>query len=568
MNKLRCLCAVGAAALGAIGLATGVRAQEAGDGDRGTPFLEQLAINIDFEIKGGPGQGIPAATFGGAANQPGVWNRIFDFQNPASLNDIQGNLSPVVLTRFNMPASHGGIDDTNTTGDHEALLDDFWAIDQDGEMVFENLPSGFYEVFTYGIFPANPILTSLITIDGADPIPSQQAGGPMPPNNFRLGNTHTKHRVRVGEDGLLNIKLRALVDGAAIGGLQIRPAEPCPVVEITSPGNFACICESEQIEGNVTIDAPGSVAFWYLESREIGAPGAWDLINFGFNSGLALNLGLFDTTFLSGGYYFLRLTAWSADGCIETDEIIVYVDKFYEVQTITTPVAGNVYGGSVCIGGIINDNCFQYSTFQWAPLPAGTPFTDVDGSQAFYFGQSINPVVFATWDTVGQMIPDGEYRIRSYSQDTCGFFAEDERDIIVDNTPPTVEITSPENCSSVSCTAVEIRGTVMDPNLQGWTLSVLGGPFNTWTVIASGNTNVGPDGVLTVWDTDGLPLCCYTLRLRATDTALINCNGAIAQASQDFVSVEIGLPGDGNGDGELNFADITYILNNWLQSCF
>jgi len=560
LSKLQ---AVGVSALMTLGpAAAGVFAQA----DRGAPE-ENFGINVDFEIEGGPGQGVPASTFGAAANQPGAWNRIFDFQNPVFLNDLQGNLTSVEMTRFNMPTFHGGIDDGNTSGDHELLLDDYWAIDQDGEIVFEGLPPGFYEVFTYGIFPGNPVLTSLITIDGASPIPSQQAGGPMPFNAFNLGNTHTQHRVRVGEDGVLSIKLRALVDGAAIGGLQIKQTDPCPVVDILDPANFACVCESTEIIGDVTIDAPGSIAFWYTEYRSLSSL-SWDLISFGFNSGLGINLGTFSTGGLSQGYYFIRLTAWGADGCIETDEHIVFVDKSYETLNITTPATGGVYGGTVCIGGIINDTCFRRSSFQWAPLPTGSPFTDVDPGQPFYFTESINPIVHATWDTVGQSIPDGSYRIRAFAEDICGFSKTETRDIVVDNTPPTVEITSPENCSQVSCSSVEIRGTVQDANLAGWTLYVIGGPYANWTVIASGNTNIGPDGLLAVWDTQGLPLCCYTLRLRAVDSALVDCNGAIAQASEDFVSVEIGLAADTNGDGVVNFSDITKVLNDWLMTCF
>jgi len=527
-------------------------------------------INIDFEGTAGvglPGTGVPANTFGGAANQPGAWNRVFA-ATPVPLNDLTGAASGVTISRLGGGIAHTGFANPNTAGEFELLFDDYWATNAVAFTVrFTGLNPGWYEVYTYAINPA-PLFpaTSLVTVAGAAPIPTQQSGGAMPLNSFDLGVTHTLHRVLVPAAGILDLTLVAPFGSGGVGGMQLKPVDPCPEVDITSPANFACICDSATVIGDVTAQPPGAVAFWFLQYRELNALN-WTLINFGFNSGLGLNLGNFNTAGLSHGYHFLKLTAYGLDGCIDEDTHIVFVDKMFENLALTSPITGEVYGGTVCIAGIVNDQCLDAYTVQWAPLPAGMPLMDVDPGMPFYTTQIYNAVTFATWDTTGLAIPDGDYQIVVTAKDICGYDAVETRDITVDNTPPTAEITSPGECEYVDCDSVDIFGTVQDPNLSGWILQVIGGPYINWTTIASGNTNIGPNGLLGTWNTTGLPFCAYTLRLIATDSALIDCNGAIAQQTIDHVGVIVGLEGDTNGDGVLDFDDIVFILANWLQSC-
>lgn len=530
-------------------------------------------INIDFEwplgSTSGPGAGVPANTFGGAANQPGAWNRIFQTPNPVNLNGLDAAFSGVTMTRSPAQISHSGSDSANTTGEHNFLFDDFWNIDNGPATAeFFGLNAGWYEVYTYAITPNGSICRTRVEIPGAETPSEQVSGGVMPVNNFAQGITHTKHRIFIpNENTSLKINISNFANSCiAVGGIQIKPVAPCPDVNIDSPDNFACICDTEIVRGDVTIAPPGNVAFWYTQYRALSAMN-WTLIDVGFNTGNNINLGTFDATALTQGYYFIKTTAISGDGCFDEDTHIVWVDKVYDALDMTYPVTGGVYGGIVCAGGIVDDVCPRYYTIQWAPLPAGAPFSDIDPGTPFYFAEFPIVGTWAGWDTIAAGVPDGEYVFRVDATDNCGHTASDDVRFIVDNTPPVADIISPENCSFVRCNSlVSIKGTACDTNLAGWTVQVTGGPYNSWVTIASGNTCVQED-LLAVWDTTGLPNCAYSIRVLVTDSSILNCNGAISHLSEDVVSINIGLQGDVNGDGEINFADVTAVLNSWGATC-
>ena len=91
-----------------------------------------------------------------------------------------------------------------------------------------------------------------------------------------------------------------------------------------------------------------------------------------------------------------------------------------------------------------------------------------------------------------------------------------------------------------------------------------GGNANNWVTIASGNTPVVND-VLGVWDTNGLRACCYTIRIVASDTAVLDCNGAIHHRSEYTVSVDLSnsCPSDLDGDGLTGINDFLKLLANW-----
>ncbi len=533
------------------------------------PHALAQGINLDFEGSptGGPGVGIPANTFGAAANQPGQWNRVFTSPNPIPLNGLDGNASGVSMNRSGQLV-HAQFDNANTSGEFQFLFDDFWDLAGLHTISFTGLDPGWYEVYTYAIDPSQSFDDVRVTVNGAMPLAQQHGGGAMPVNSFSLNTTHTIHRVLVPAAGILTMTVGPFggADDGGVGGMQLKPVDPCPLVDIANPDNFECICETEIVRGDVTIAAPGVIAFWYLEYRAL-ADFNWTLIDFGFNSGVNLNLGTFNTAGLAQGYYFIRLTGVGGDGCDHEDTHIVWVDKQFDALDMTYPTAGQAYGGTVCVGGIVDDYCLRYYNIRWAPLPAGAPFTDINPGTPDYFAKFPIVGTWAGWDTVGQLIPDGDYRIRVDALDNCGHEAFEEVDIIVDNTPPTADITNPENCEFIQCgSIVSVKGTACDANLASWVLQVTGGPYIGWVTIASGNTCV-IDGLLGVWDTTGLPNCGYTLRLLVNDSSILNCNGAIVHQSEDVVTVNIGLKGDVNGDGAVNFADITEVLTFWGFTC-
>ena len=70
-----------------------------------------------------------------------------------------------------------------------------------------------------------------------------------------------------------------------------------------------------------------------------------------------------------------------------------------------------------------------------------------------------------------------------------------------------------------------------------------------------------------VWDTTALPDCCHTLRLVVTDSAIVDCNGAINNQSETLVSVDVGCEGgctgDVNADGQVDINDLLLMFANW-----
>jgi hypothetical protein len=518
-------------------------------------------INLSFEAD--QSAGIPANTFAGAANQAGVWNRVFA-SSPIPLNDITGAASGVILTRPG-PLFHNAFNSPSTSGDYQSLLDDYWALNMGAKMIFDNVDPGWYDVVVYAINPSNFASRTQTTIAGGWPLPIQEAGGVMPFNNFFQGITHTKHRLEVSASGQLVVDVNPNALGGAINGVQIKPAQPCPEVKIVAPDNFACICDEVDVKGDVTIDPPGNVAFWFLQYREINDSN-WSFINFGFNTGASLPLGTFNASSLTQGYYFLKLTAFSGDGCFDEDTQIVFVDKQFDNLQVTSPAPGSVVGGTACIGGTINDQCLDRYTVRYAPLPAGAPYTDVNALMPSYFANIYNAVTFATWNTQSPAVADGPYRIEVAARDVCGHTAVQTIDVIVDNTAPDGKISSPENCSYVDCDLVEVIGTACDANLQSWILDYTGGGQNGWVTIATGNSCVEGD-LLAIWDTSGLQSCAYTLRLRVYDQAIVNCTSAFSNSAEFQVSVNVGLAADANGDNVVNFDDLTAVLANFGTTC-
>ena len=334
-----------------------------------------------------------------------------------------------------------------------------------------------------------------------------------------------------------------------------------PIAEIQTRTPLGCVCNPVRITG-IADDPDGTYESDRAEYRPV-AGGPWTLIG---QSNVPVpapggNLYLWDVTALAQGFYFIRLTVENTAGLSTTVVTIVWVDKQFDVLNFTGPADGTVVGGDVCPGGTLDDHCPEEFMIEYMPAGGG-PFLPIDPGTPVYFGARINQT-FAVWDTIGNAIADGDYTLRVTAFDDCGHTAVASHDITVDNTPPTVQIVDPVNCDPVSG-LVEITGTVDDANLANWSLQYTGGPVNNWVTIASGSEPV-IGGLLGTWDTVGLPSCCYTIRLVASDEAIIDCNGAIHHISEYFVSVDLDgtCPWDFNGDGMVATADLLKLLANW-----
>jgi len=333
-----------------------------------------------------------------------------------------------------------------------------------------------------------------------------------------------------------------------------------PEVAITSPAPMDCVCNPTTITG--TVDDPEGLDSWAVEYAPAGG-GAWVTINTGTDPVIDDTLAVWDTTALSQGYYLLRLSAENLVGLTSSTTIVVWVTHQFDNVTVRFPGDDEVIGDNTCVDGTVWDNhCFDSYTVEYAPPPY-IVFNPVDPGQPVYYSSVINDP-FAHWDTT--TVADGPYRIRVEALDTCGTSETVAVDVIVDNTPPTAEITDPSNCENVDG-VVQIRGTANDANLDYWVLQYTGGDAHGWVTIATGNAPV-IDDVLADWDTTRLRACAYTLRLVVYDRAILRCNSAIRQWTDYLVSVNVGeCVGDLDGDGDIDLTDLAMLLAVYGTTC-
>jgi ligand-binding sensor domain-containing protein len=209
------------------------------------------------------------------------------------------------------------------------------------------------------------------------------------------------------------------------------------------------------------------------------------------------------------GLYSLRITA--------SDKAIPVPNQTTLVRTITldntvaeamiiSPQEDQVIKDTIEIIGIANDDNFSDYQIFWGA--EDDPVTDMITTPV------INGIL-ASWDTAGL---DGIYAIRLVAHDKSQHEAIHSVSVVVDNTDPTAEITSPQNYDQVGG-VVELRGTATDDNFGEYTVEYGEGPSpQAWTLaseVARYTTSV-TKGKLFDWFT-GDKVEIFTLRVTVKD---------------------------------------------------
>ncbi|MGP1345424.1 MAG: hypothetical protein ACTS3F_01980 [Phycisphaerales bacterium] len=515
----------------------------------------------------------PNAAYGAASGQSGFWNIISNVQGiPIGLNDLDGVASGITAT-ITSPNNNGNdcVGGFVTLNWSSLMCDYVWDVAGVVNPVVievDNLPPGAYTVFVYGCFPGQTFSPGrVISVQsGNGPFVNKFISGAVLSEQFNEGITHTTHSITVDTGDTVVIQSYdtsgEFGDPVVINGFQIIPV-PDPIAEITAPDNLTCGCDPTAISGIASANG-GIFDRWTLEWSSTGAD-LWQTIATSTTpvespGGFLAN---WNTAGLTEGFYFLRLTVEAVGKAPQTAVSVVYLDKNFGGLT-ETGLAGNpVVGGLVCIGGTVQEQCFDSYTVEYRELPAGS-FQPVDPSQPIYFIPAVNQT-YATWDTIALGIPDGEYEILITAQTVCGNTATITRTITVDNTPPLVEIESPAPCAPIGCDPVEIIGTVKDDNLNSWAL-LYSDPNGNWITLATGNTEQSGD-VLGVFDPALVSGCPTTFRLIASDKAVVNCNGVISNNAEHIVTASTGLPGDIDNDGDIDSDDLGALLSQFGATC-
>lgn len=308
---------------------------------------------------------------------------------------------------------------------------------------------------------------------------------------------------------------------------------PMPEAFIAAPIHLGCQCGLEDVFGVADVGS-GMFDRWDLEYRATSVD-AWTPLA---ESGTAVPspgglLTSWDTTLLAEGRYLLRLTVTSISGLTATDEVVVWISRDFDAASfdflwgnVGMPSVATVVAGNACPIGTVGDNgCGSNSyTVDYSTLGGGV-YIPIDPGNPTYAGGRANSSL-ATWDTIGNSIPDGDYDVRLVGMNACGHQALAFRTVRVDNTPPVASLEAPASCLVAHPgDLVEIRGTASDANLLSWNVSVVGGPYTSWHTLASGTSQVA-NGLLATLDTTGLPDCGYVLRLRVSDAAIPNCGSS------------------------------------------
>lgn len=404
---------------------------------------------------------------------------------------------------------------------------------------------------------------------------------------FRVGN----YAAGDGCDYCLGVEVQTQYDG-----------DPCdldehdPFVELTGISDLQYLCGAVDLHATMNdpdnpVDGP---LWWTLDYRPLGddvEDPSWTVLAEGFGEMPKDDeyLATFDTTTLTeDGYYLLRLAV--SDACrkfTQVDSLITVlplVGDQPDVCEITRPWPNQppnermvVRGDAVCIkgsvyGGLVIDDQYpleyivEYQPWDgatlyedlleddWMPIRATGPNEDRDGDGTPEIGISYRiHESLASWNTT--VLPDGLYAIRLTGYVDCGNVLSTVyyTDVIVDNDPPEVGLTSPEKCGLLMGDIVDgilpIYGWVNEDNLYQWRLYYTGNNRNYFRLLKRSTTDVsGDDGspnLLMEWDVTGLPPCSYTIYLIAYERAYHNCSNS-SSWRRDYEVVSFTTDYDGN----------------------
>ncbi|MFN0137914.1 MAG: hypothetical protein ACKVS9_17565 [Phycisphaerae bacterium] len=176
------------------------------------PAAHAQSINLDL----GDATGVPAETYGGAANRPGFWN-IWNGgdTNPFLLLDL-GQSDSRVYIRQTVPFGIGVSDSNDTFGDDEALFDDYITVRGGSRHTISGLAPGEYEVFIYAWPPDNPVFQTLVAVNEID---FGSVSGDWP-GTFVEGVTHARGIVPIRTDEPMLIQCFG-IGFATINGIQL-----------------------------------------------------------------------------------------------------------------------------------------------------------------------------------------------------------------------------------------------------------------------------------------------------------------------------------------------------------
>jgi hypothetical protein len=521
----------------------------------------QFGLNIDVQDENIV-SGVPFPTYGAASGQAGQWNVVGTSPGTTALLNLDGSPSGVLVENVGGGASEGFCVSGLSVPWQQLMCDqqaNSASIVNAIRYDFRGLPVGVYDVYVYACAPGEDTLASnnmRIDVGGVFEA-SGSTSGDVLNQVFEQGRTHDVLRITVDEPGELVTLTMFAGSGefgstAYLNGIQIVRLDGLTAA-IDDPGQLEPVCNPVLITG--TADGPGFGSYTLEYSQSGNDP--WTLITSSTTPVTSGLLGTWDTTGLAEGPYTIRLTT-QGGSVSETSVRTVLVNQVFDTVDVETPVENGVYGGIVCFDGTVWDEGFD--TYSVIIIDGDGNQYVTDPNNPFYINPVINDLL-TEWNST--FFPDGQYTFEVVGRNKCGSSKQVTGEIVVDNTPPEVGITSPTECNSV-CDILVIEGFVFDENIESWTLQYSGGGAPGWTTIATGTDNI--EGVLAEWDVSNLPGCCYALRLVAVDSADVNCGNG-RNRTEVVATTCVGNPLDVNRDGLISGQDLAAVLGAWGAAC-
>jgi hypothetical protein len=277
---------------------------------------------------------------------------------------------------------------------------------------------------------------------------------------------------------------------SAARAVSVDNVDQSPTVELTEPAESATVAGTIPVRATASDDKGITQVRFSVDGNTIGTDtNASDGWSVQWNTGT-----------VADGAHQLTATATDTGGRTATDSHSVTVDSTFSFPpsvTVTEPAESATVGGTVVVRATASDDVGVTEVrFSVDGTAIGT---DTDGAD----GWSVS------WDT--GTVSEGEHTVTARATDTQAKTAEDSSQVRVDNTAPTVAVTSPAEGASVSAT-IAVTASAADAGSVASVRFLVGG-----TLIGTDTT--GADGWSVTWDTTAASNGSHSITAVARDGA-------------------------------------------------
>jgi len=294
-------------------------------------------------------------------------------------------------------------------------------------------------------------------------------------------------------------------NNASTGSALITVDNTTPEALITLPILNQVVNKTVQIIGTANDLHPANYKLEYSQGAE------WT--GFGNSTSAVSNgvLGLLDTTKLPDGVCAVKLTVTDQAGNTSTNSATIIIDNTSPTASIAFPTQNLAVADTISIlGTAIDEAHFREFKVEYGPGERPTAWTQIGGAHsAAVFGSTLE-----TWDTT--QVVDGIYALKLTANDLVDNTSTSEVKVIVDNTYPTVNISSPTTGSYLAG-AINIAGTVSDANLNSVLIEYReAGSLEGWQAITAPLPVSITNNTIYNWSASSLN-GDYVIRVKATD---------------------------------------------------